>query len=490
MSRIMGSETEYGIATPSDPLLSPIVTSTHAVVAYGLATPDSTVAHWDFSHEHPLRDSRGFDLKRYRTVPVVDPHALGVANVMLGNGGRFYVDHAHPEYSSPETTNAFDASLFDIAGDVILRRAADHVARLSAQGHSVLEHHPPCPPLKLYKNNVDGKGASYGSHENYLYNRDVPFDRLAAGLMPLFVTRQVLIGAGRVGLGQLGEEPGFQISQRADYIEQEISLETTLNRGIINTRDEPHADASRFGRLHVIIGDANMAHTSNVLKFGITALVLDAIEAGVDFSDLALTNPVPEVQRVSRDTSLAHELSLKDGRRLTALDILGEYHRRVTPSSVAGTKVHALWAEVMELLAHGPQAASHLLDWCAKWSLLSSYVAKGASWSDPKLALVDLQYADLDPAKGLYHALVRTGRMHTIHTQDDIDRAAEHAPTDTRAYLRGGLITHAAQRVSAASWASVVLDGVTRIDMPELTMYTQESIGDIPGFLATLSPNS
>ncbi|MFV8394612.1 depupylase/deamidase Dop [Corynebacterium hindlerae] len=466
MSRFMGTETEYGIATPADPLLSPIITSTHAVVGYA-ASISARRARWDFEAEHPLRDLRGFDLKRYHTVPVIDPNAVGVANIVLGNGARFYVDHAHPEYSAPETTNAWDAMLYDAAGDVILREAVAAVAELSAQGLSALEGHEPCPELKIYKHNVDGKGASYGSHENYLYSRTTDFDELAAALIPFFVTRQVIIGAGRVGLGARGEEPGFQISQRADYIETEISLETTLNRGIINTRDEPHADEERFGRLHVIIGDANMSQTSNFLKLGMTALVLDAIEAGVSFADLALKEPVAEVSNVSRDLTLTHKLELKDGRFLTALEILREYHARVA----SGSREHQLWGEVMSLLEQDPLATSHLLDWTAKLALMQGFIARGLTWDDPKLQLIDLQYCDIDPAKSLYHALARKGRMHTLVTEEEIAHAAVTPPRDTRAYTRGTMMQQHGDRVQAASWDSIVIDD-QRISMPEVDSYT------------------
>ncbi len=230
MTRFMGTETEYGITTPDDQALSPIVSSTHAVVAYA-AMNTAARARWDYQAEHPLKDSRGFDLKRYHTVPVVAPNAIGVANVVTSNGARFYVDHAHPEYSSPEVADAYSAMVYDAAGDLILRQAAERVAQLYNEGVSVLEGHDPCPPLKFYKNNVDGKGASYGSHENYQYSRDTPFEAIAAGLIPFFVTRQIFAGAGRVGIGEEGEQDGFQISQRADYFFQEVSLETTLNRG-------------------------------------------------------------------------------------------------------------------------------------------------------------------------------------------------------------------------------------------------------------------
>ena len=456
MSRVVGTETEYGIATPELSEYSPIISSTHAVVAYA-AMHTGARSRWDFAEEHPLRDSRGFDLKRYQTVPVVDPNAIGVANVVTANGARFYVDHAHPEYSAPECTNAWEATLYDAAGDATLLQAAASVAGLSAQGKSVLANHDPCPALRFYKNNVDGKGASYGSHENYLYSRETDFDAMAAALIPFFVTRQVVVGAGRVGIGPSGEEAGFQISQRADYFEQEISLETTLNRGIINTRDEPHADADRFGRLHVIIGDANQSQTSNLLKFGMTALVLDAIESGVDFSDLQLTAPVEELERVSRDVTLQHRLQLADGRELSALEVLAEYRQRVTATTEVDRKVLAAWDEAVALLAEDPLSAAHLLDWVAKYRLVRAYMDRGIAADNPKLAAIDLQYADVDPDKSLYYALLRKGQMRELVSGDELAAAADTPPDSSRAYLRGRVLEKFGDAVAAASWDTIVL---------------------------------
>lgn len=489
----IGTETEYGIATPSDATLSPIVTSTHAVVSFSMRERCASGARWNFAAEHPLRDSRGFDLKRYHSVPIIDPNAIGVANAVLTNGGRFYVDHAHPEYSSPETTNAYDAMLYDVAGDVILNRAAELVAEQTAAGESILDHHEPCPPLKIYKNNVDGKGASYGSHENYLYHRDTNFDRLAQSLIPFFVARQVVVGAGRVGLGQLGEKAGFQISQRADYIEQEISLETTLNRGIINTRDEPHAAAESYGRLHVIIGDANMSHTSIFLKLGMTALVIDAIEKGIDFSDLKLSNAVAEVSTVSRDLELSHRLTLSDGRKLTALELLAQYRERLNATTDVEKRVITAWDEAVEALSKGPQHAAHLLDWCAKLALIRSYEARGVSIADAKIKLIDLQYSDIDPAKSLFHALVRKGRMRTLATSEEIAHAAWKSPLDSRAYFRGHVIESLSGKIVAANWESIIIaDGSShvKISLPQLDTLccssSQEAFADLNGNVGRL----
>ena len=238
-----------------------------------------------------------------------------MANVILPNGARLYVDHAHPEYSSPEVTNPLDAVRWDKAGELVMLEAVRRVAAMPGVS----------APINLYKNNTDNKGASYGAHENYLCSRDTPFAALVRHLVPFFVTRQVICGAGRVGLGQDGRTSGFQISQRADFFEVEVGLETTLKRPIVNTRDEPHADADRYRRLHVIIGDANLAEISTYLKVGTTALVLAMIEANFLADDLAIAQPVRELHEVSHDPSLRHAITLTDGRTITALDLQGEY---------------------------------------------------------------------------------------------------------------------------------------------------------------------
>lgn len=481
MARFMGTETEYGIATPSRPELSPIVTSTHVVVAYA-ARRTYARTHWDFREEYPLRDSRGFDLRRYHTVPVIAPDALGVANVVLRNGARFYVDHAHPEYSSPEVNCPRQAALYDAAGDIILNRAVADVAFYTSQGISVLEAHDPCPEIKIYKNNVDGKGAAYGFHENYQYSRDIDFDILAQALIPYFVCRQVVVGAGRVGIGEMGEKNGFQISQRADYFQQEISLETTLNRGIINTRDEPHADPNLYGRLHVINGDATMSHTSTFLKLGMTALVIDAIEAGVDFSDLALADPVAEFQRISHDPTCTYQAELKDGRKLSALDILGFYRERVRAFTEGEKEVLQRWDEVVALLREQPLLTAGILDWTAKYALVSSYVERGVPWDSAKLKLIDLQYSDIDPSRSLYHALVKKGRMRTLFSSAEIEAAACTAPKNSRAYFRGRVLEKFGDHVRAASWQNISLalgDQIIRIPIVDVAGWTEEHSAEL-----------
>src|ERR687893_1169644 len=382
MRRIMGTEVEYGISVPGDTSANPVLTSTQVVLAYAAAAdlPRAKRARWDYEVESPLRDVRGFDLGvGMHQEPELDD--LGAANVILTNGARLYVDHAHPEFSAPEVTNARDAVIWDKAGERVMEEAAMRARTVPEQ-----------PPFQLYKNNVDGKGASYGTHENYLMARATPFAAVVSGLIPFFASRQVVCGSGRVGIGPAGETAGFQLSQRADYIEVEVGLETTLKRGIINTRDEPHADADKYRRLHVIIGDANLSETSTYLKLGTTALVLDLIEEGMDLSDLALARPVHAVHVVSRDPSLRATVALADGRELTALALQRIYLDRVAkmvdsrdPDPRAAHIVET-WAEVLDMLERDPMQCAEILDWPAKLRLLEGFRNReNLAWSAPRL---------------------------------------------------------------------------------------------------------
>ncbi len=395
-----------------------------------------------------------------------DPSA---ANVILTNGARLYVDHAHPEYSSPEVTGPLDAVRWDRAGEVVM------LASVRALAQS-----PALPDVALYKNNVDGKGASYGTHENYLVDRAVPFGDLARRLMPFLVTRQVFTGAGRVGLGARGEEPGFQLSQRADYIEAEIGLETTLRRPIVNTRDEPHADPARWRRLHVIIGDANLLEVATYLKVGTTSAVLwlleraergevpDEVVAALDVVDgLTLRDPVDDVHTVSRDLTLSARLELADGRRLTALEVQGEYRDAVRRAVAATggapdpetTDVLDRWGSVLDRLATAPASCAREVEWLAKLRLLEGLRRRDhLAWDHPRLAAVDLQWSDLRPERGLYHRLLAAGAVERLVDDDSVARAAVHPPADTRAFFRGEALARYADQVSAASWDSVIFD--------------------------------
>ena len=481
-ARSLGTEVEFGIITPCDPRLSPISSSTDIVLAYAhsLGMAADTRTRWDFSPEHPLRDARGYDLGRARPSHSVNPNAPGLANLILPNGGRFYVDHAHPEFSTPEVTDPLEVVLWDKAGERIAYNATQALASL-----------PNSYPVVLYKNNVDGKGASYGCHENYLVQRSLDFETLAQHLIPFFVTRCIYTGAGRVGIGTASQIPGFQISQRADYIETDISLETTLNRGIINTRDEPHADEQKWRRLHVIVGDANMAEVATYLKVGLTMLVIIAIENGVDFSDLALADPVQAIKSVSRDLTLRTPLTLAGGGAMTAMDIQEQYRQRVltyfygdqAPTSTTVVKhsscfsmertadLMAWWEKVLADLRTDPLSTASYLDWTAKLSLLTQLRERyHCGWEDPRLSAFDFSYSDIRPA-GIYNTLVAKGRMSRLVEESAVQHAISQPPCSTRAWLRGTLVQKFGSAIMAASWDSL------SVVEPDGTIFTLH-IGD------------
>src|SRR5271165_4864701 len=379
--RVMGIETEYGISVPGQPGVNAMVSSSQVVNAYQAATAArARRARWDFEEENPLRDARGFDLAAETSdASQLTDEDLGLANVILTNGARLYVDHAHPEYSAPECTNPLDAVIWDKAGERVMAEAA---ARASAT--------PGGQPIQLYKNNTDNKGASYGCHENYLMNRATPFADIVRHLTPFFVSRQVVCGAGRVGLGADGRDEGFQVSQRADFFEVEVGLETTLKRPIINTRDEPHADPDKYRRLHVILGDANLSEVSTYLKVGTTALVLAMIEDKFLSSDLSIDGPVSELRAISHDPSCRRLVPLRDGRRLTAVQIQMEYlelARKYTEDRFGAdvddltTDVLDRWESVLTRLADDKMQTARELDWVAKLEILEGYRARdGLAW--------------------------------------------------------------------------------------------------------------
>ncbi|MDQ1604235.1 MAG: Pup amidohydrolase [Actinomycetota bacterium] len=481
----MGTETEYGISVPGNPGANAMLISSQVVNAYSQpASARARRARWDFEEESPLRDARGFDLAR----EVADPTQLtdedvGLANVILTNGARFYVDHAHPEYSSPECTNPRDLLIWDKAGERILAEASRRAATI-----------PGTSPLNLYKNNTDNKGASYGTHENYLMRRETPFADIVRHLTPFFVSRQVVCGSGRVGIGQDGRTDGFQISQRADYFEVEVGLETTLKRPIINTRDEPHAVAEKYRRLHVIIGDANLAEISTYLKLGTTALVLAMIEDGFLSVDLVVERPVGTLHAVSHDPSLQTLVSLRAGRKLTAVQLQMEYAEQArkyvedrfgSDADPVTLDVLERWESVLTRLETDPMSLHRELDWVAKLQILEGYRSRdGLDWSSPRLQAVDLQYSDVRPDKGLFNRLSSSGRFERITTDAEVEAAILTPPTDTRAYFRGRCLEKYADEVAAASWDSVIFDlpgqeSLQRVPTLEPLRGTKEHVGDL-----------
>ena len=510
VTRPVGLETEFGVLRPGDAYANPVVLSTRVVEAYCAGAGVPTV-RWDYEGEDPLADLRGGRLRRSaahpsqltddpaRPAPSGDapsadagetadpppapwgsrarPSAAEAAlpratTAVLVNGARFYVDHAHPEYSSPEVLTPRDALIWDRAGEVVARRAMTALGDEGDRGGTPAE-------IVLYKNNVDGKGAAYGSHENYLVRRDVPFEELAAVLTPFLVTRPVIAGAGRVGIGQRSERPGFQVSQRADYVESEIGLQTTFNRPIINTRDEPHANGARWRRLHVINGDANRFDVPIYLKVATTDLLLWFLEqahhdgtgalrdALTDLNRLAITgDPVEAHWAVSHDPTLAYELPTRNGP-MSALAVQRTYLDAVAPAvrrsaDPEAQRALSLWQQSLGALEQwsrdGSGPAAHLVEWVAKYELCEGLRHRsGTGWDDPRLAALDIQWADLRPGRSVVDKLDAAGRIHRLVTESEVQRAADAPPEGTRAAIRGTAINRYPQIVGA-SWTCLVLD--------------------------------
>ncbi|HLI57407.1 MAG TPA: depupylase/deamidase Dop [Actinomycetota bacterium] len=452
ITKVCGIETEYGIAFRGSPDGNPVVASSMLVNAY----VEHRKVGWDFEDESPGNDARGF-AREGALPPEVETHLV---NAVLTNGARYYVDHAHPEFSTPECADPLEVVLFDKAGEEVLRRSMLAASRTLPEGQSII----------VYKNNSDGKGNSYGTHENYLMDRAVPFARIAHLVTPHFVTRQIFAGAGKVGaetLGNAGRDVTYQISQRAEFFEEEIGLETTLKRPIVNTRDEPHADPQRYRRLHVIVGDANLAEVATFLKVGTTALVLALIEDDAFGTlDLTLANPVKAIRQVSYDPTLQHAVELADGRSATALSVQWELYgvaRKYAEDrglsclgdEAVGQEVLRQWEEVLTGLETDPATVARKVDWAAKLQLIEGYRDRhGLDWDDHKLAAVDLQYHDLRPERSLF------ARLTTEHLVDETEvaSAVTDPPRRTRAYFRGECLRRWGGSVASANWDSLVFD--------------------------------
>jgi Pup amidohydrolase len=482
--KVCGIETEYGIVVRGGES-NPVSASSLLINAYVNAT--SRKIGWDFEDETPANDARGFSLDDV-FAPEVE---TSLVNAVLPNGARYYVDHAHPEISIPEVTNAAEAVRWDRAADEIVRASMGYAAALLPDGAE----------LVVYKNNSDGKGNSYGCHENYLMSRDTPFGRIASQITPHFVTRQVFCGAGKVGCEQSGREPAdvpFQLSQRADFFEEEVGLETTLKRPIVNTRDEPHCDPQKYRRLHVIVGDANMSEVATYLKVGTTAILLAMIEDNELGDDWLLGNPVPAIRQVSHDPTMRRTIILRDGRRATALELQWgllerarkyEHTHGLDPvGEEIGVDVLAKWERVLAALEGNPLEVAEWVDWIAKQRLVDGFADRhGLSPASAKLKAIDLQYHDLRRERCL---ALKVG-LDTIVAEEDVLSAMVDPPTTTRAYFRGRCLQKYPNEVVAANWDSLVFDvgrdPLRRVPMMEPLRGTADHVGKLIDESATAS---
>lgn len=460
MNRVFGIETEYGITVDGVENIDVVHESIEIVRRY---TEHGALMKWDYELEDPHKDARGFradellqDTDESAYFEIDKKRALSFeeikSDLVLSNGARFYNDHAHPEYSTPECSTLREVVAQDKAGERILGECARRRNKKLEEGQEV----------RLYKNNTDFVGHSYGCHDNYLMARDVPWDRIVADVVPFLVTRQIYAGGGKVGVESEGTvvQPGlYQISQRADFFQVLVSIDTMNRRPIVNTRDEPHADVSKYRRFHVIIGDSNMSEIATALKIGTTALVLELIEQG-NAPQLELANPVEATKSISRDQTYDWIIELKDGRKISAIDIQRLYLEAATRHCTRNGETDWLlseWETVLNDLQRDVMICRDRVDWVAKKFLLMTFrESEGLEWTDPWLQSIDLEYHNVSLEHGLYYELARSGQMRRFLSEDEIKDAIFHPPETTRAFFRGRSVARFNREIATIQWDEVV----------------------------------
>jgi proteasome accessory factor A len=383
------------------------------------------------------------------------------SNAFLCNGARFYQDTGcHPEYATPECDTVFDVVVHDKAGERILESCLPMAEqRLKEEGLS--------GTISIYKNNTDSMGNTYGCHENYLIRRDIDFWKVAEQLIPFFVTRLIYIGTGKV-LKSSGKCHYF-ISQRAQHIHEKTSSSTTSSRSIINTRDEPHADAEKYRRLHIIVGDSNMSEYATYLKVGTTALILNMIEAGFSVAGMTLEDPVKAMRDISRDLTLKKKVRMENGKEYTAIEIqriyltaVKEYLDAEETDDDEVEEIVAQWEYVLDTLEEDPDLLAGEIDWITKKGLIDSFMEKkDCAMDDPRVAMMDLQYHDINQTRGLYYLLAKNNSIQKMATEAEIKHAMENPPETTRAKIRGDFIrfAKAKNRSYTVDWTYLKLNG-------------------------------
>jgi proteasome accessory factor A len=380
-------------------------------------------------------------------------------NIFLKNGARLYQDTGcHPEYATPECSNILESVIYDKAGERILESLIESAEKkLGREGVK--------GKIFIFKNNTDSVGNTYGCHENYLITRHADFQKIAEEMIPFFVTRQIYSGAGKILKTSVGHN--YFISQRSQHIYQKVSGATTSSRSVINTRDEPHADRERYRRLHVIVGDSNMSEYSTYLKVGLTALVLELLENGGSFG-IELDDPVRAIRQISRDPTCRAKVDLVDGRSLTAIEIQKEYLELVDhffDGSRRDDEVEDLigrWKYVLDVLKEDPMGLSREVDWVIKKVMLENYMQrKGVDWDDGKVSVMDLQYHDINREKGLYYLAENKGLVSREISEEDIEKAIDIPPQDTRAKIRGDFVREAnrLKKSYSVDWGYLKLNG-------------------------------
>lgn len=461
--RLFGLETEYGITREDIASVDPVEESMELVRAHLVADFERT---WDYSGEDPREDARGFRAEKLQQDREEDEFAKLDAHrpfsfhemksdLVLPNGARFYNDHTHPEYSTPECRTLVDLLAHDRAGERIVQRAAERRNRTLGGPH-----------VQLYKNNTDFHGHSYGCHDNYLVSRAIPFERIVNGLLPFLVSRQLIAGAGKVGIEaqEHGFQPGaYQVSQRADFMETELSVDTMHNRPILNTRDEPHADRRKYRRLHLIVGDSNMCEYATALKVGTTRVMLDVIARG-EAPALEVEDPVAAIKLISRDPDLKQTVRRKSGGSISGLDLQAECYE-AAKSALSGEDeetdwILREWGETLACLAADRSQLIGRVDWITKLWLLETFMcAEQIGWNDPWLASLDLEYHNVDPERGLFLGLEAEGKALRLTTDETVDAALSAGPADTRGGIRGNCIRRFSDQIKSVQWERVQFSG-------------------------------
>lgn len=475
-----GLETEIGITRDSEENLDVVAESIALVRS---ATELGVQMRWDYEAEDPHADVRGFHVDELRQdFDEANYYAQDAqreltfaeikSDVVLSNGGRFYNDHAHPEYCTPECSTVEELVLHDRAGERLLEDCARKCSENSTR-------------VRLYKNNTDFFGHSYGCHENYLIPRSISWDHLTRAIQPFLVTRQIYAGAGKFGVEREDAfvSSGFQISQRSDFFSALQSVDTMQRRPIINTRDEPHANPDLYRRFHVIIGDANMSPFATALKAGTTALVLEAICLNGGVADCpVLDDPLYALQSISRDKDFKWVLELRNGSRSTALELQRYYWNLAAEccNLDASWKKRILqdWEEVLKDLEKDWRSCGDRLDWVAKWQLINQFrEAEKLELDDPWLRSLDLEYHLIDQEDGLFYALERSGHFKSIPDEMQVQKARTEPPESTRAWVRGKLVQKFGRKIIAAQWDHVILSGANgEIKVSLLDLFSTDQV--------------
>lgn len=475
-----GTETEIGIARDKEENLD-VVAESMALVRS--ATKSGVLMRWDYECEDPHADMRGFHVEELRQDSDEASYFAQDAgrelsfveiksDLVLGNGARYYNDHAHPEYCTPECSTVEELIAHDRAGERILMRCAQKLSEERGCG------------VFLYKNNTDFRGHSYGCHENYLLPRSLPWEKLARGIQAFLVSRQIVAGAGKFAIEEEDRfvGPGFQISQRSDFFSELQSVDTMQRRPIVNTRDEPHANPNLFRRFHVILGDANMSPFATRLKIGTTALVLEALARHPKRPYPVLGDPLHALVSISRDPKFHWEVALQDKKNSNALALQREYWRAVMEvcdlSDPSKAALAADWDNVLRDLETDPMRCRNRLDWVAKLALIREFQAsQHLSADDPWLQSLDLEYHKLDRETGLYYALEQAGSMLGVPDESAVRRAISEPPRTTRAYIRGRCIQKFSAYVISAQWDHITLQGANGpLKISLLDVFTREEV--------------